>query len=133
MIFHNQCDQIWRHFVTLAKFSVLGNFLRVYLIFGEILGRVWQILYAVVKMFLDVNGRMLKNFLSIWSYCFQPVNKVRWPRFLENFVFESGRQGSSSQMSLAQNLKLSCLEATKKSIARWYYQQITNPCLSRFI
>ena len=31
-----QCDQIWRNFVTLAKYYLLyGNFLTVYLVFGK--------------------------------------------------------------------------------------------------
>ena len=32
-----RCDQIWRNFAILGTSSVLGNFLRVYLLFGKIL------------------------------------------------------------------------------------------------
>ena len=69
-----QCDQIWRNFSTLAKFAKsLGKFNCVYLLFGEILGRLWQILYAIWKIFIDVNGQMSKNYLAIWSHC-QPAS-----------------------------------------------------------
>ena len=41
-------------------FKVLGNFLRVYFLFGKILDRLMQILYAIGQVFIDVNGQMLE-------------------------------------------------------------------------
>ena len=58
-----QCDQIWQNFQS------LGLFLRVYIQFGKFLGRLWQILYAIWKIFIDVNDKMLKNYLAIRSHC----------------------------------------------------------------
>ena len=87
-----QCDQIWRNFSTLAKFAKsLGNFNCVYLLFGEILGRLWQILYAIWKIFIDVNGQMSKNYLAIWSHC-QPAGLLaggrrrRWRHFYLQYL-----------------------------------------------
>ena len=36
-------------------------------LFWKILDRLWLILYAIGQVFIDVNGQMLKNNLSIWS------------------------------------------------------------------
>ena len=41
-------------------FKVLGNFLRVYFLLGKILDQLWQILYAIRKVYNDVNGQMLE-------------------------------------------------------------------------
>ena len=46
----------------------LGQFLRVYLLFGNILDRLWQILYANGQVFIDVNSQMSTNKLVIWSH-----------------------------------------------------------------
>ena len=62
-----QYDQIWRHFAISAKSSKSWAIFRVYLLFGEILDWLWQILYAIGEISIDVNGQMLKNKLTIWS------------------------------------------------------------------
>ena len=49
-------------------FKVLDNFLRVYLLFGKILDRLWQMLHAIGQVFIDINGQMLKNNLFIRSH-----------------------------------------------------------------
>ena len=46
----------------------LGQFLRVYLLLGKNLDQLWQILYAIGQVFIDVNGQILKNNLAIWSH-----------------------------------------------------------------
>ena len=47
----------------------LWHFLTVYLIFGIILNKLWQILYAFGQICLDVKVQKLKNNLAIWSHC----------------------------------------------------------------
>ena len=42
-------------------FQVLDNFLRLYLLFGKSFNRLWQILYAIGQVFVDINGQMLKK------------------------------------------------------------------------
>ena len=49
--------------------NILGNFLRVYLVFGILLKLIWQILNAIGQIFIDVNGQKLKKNLTIWSHC----------------------------------------------------------------
>ena len=50
------------------NFQSLGQFLRVYLLFGKILNRHWQFSYAIGQLFIGINGQMLKNNLAIWSH-----------------------------------------------------------------
>ena len=57
-------------------FKVLGNFLRVFFLSGKILDWLWQILYAIGQVFIDVNDRMLINNLAIWSHW--PGNTKMW-------------------------------------------------------
>ena len=47
----------------------LGQFLKVYLLFGKILDKLWQIKNVIGQVFIDVNGQMLKNKLANWSHC----------------------------------------------------------------
>ena len=49
-------------------FKVLGNFSRVYLLFGKIVNPLWQILYTFGQIFIDVNDQMLKNNLASRSH-----------------------------------------------------------------
>ena len=48
----------FRHFYKI--FKVLGYFLSISFLFGIILDQLWQILYAIGEVFIDVNGQMLK-------------------------------------------------------------------------
>ena len=63
---------VWPDFAKFRRFGkifkVLGNFLRVYLLFGKILDRLVNF-YAFGQVSIDVNGQMLKNKLAIWSHC----------------------------------------------------------------
>ena len=66
--FRSKSDPVWP---DLANFClVLGNILRVYLLFGIILDRLGQILHDIGQVFIEVNGQMLKNKLAVWSHWF---------------------------------------------------------------
>ena len=57
----DQCGRIWRILATLGKYSkVLGNF-RLNLLFGKILDLLWQILYAIGQIFVDVNAKNVEK------------------------------------------------------------------------
>ena len=47
---------VWPDFAKFRRFGkifkVLDNFLRVYLLFGKLLHRIWQILYAIGQVFI---------------------------------------------------------------------------------
>ena len=51
----DQCEQIWRNFVTLAIFS------EVYLVFDNILSELWIKIYAIEQIFIVVNGQISKK------------------------------------------------------------------------
>ena len=72
---YDQCDQsgeispFWQNLQSLGQiFKVLGNFLRVYLLFRKLLDRLWQIYYTIGQVFIVVNGQIMKNKLAIWSH-----------------------------------------------------------------
>ena len=66
--FRSKSDPVWP---DLANFClVLGNILRVYLLFEIILDRLGQILHDIGQVFIEVNGQMLKNKLAVWSHWF---------------------------------------------------------------
>ena len=47
----------FRHISTL--FKVLGNFLRVYLVFGKIMILLWQKCFTIGQVFIAVDGQIL--------------------------------------------------------------------------
>ena len=49
-------------------FKVLGNFCGVIYYLAKFLDLLLQILLAIGKIFVDVNGQMLKNNQAIWSH-----------------------------------------------------------------
>ena len=59
-------DEILPFWQNLQVFEIL---LRVYLLLGNILHQLWQILHAIGQVFIYANGQMLKNNLTIWSHC----------------------------------------------------------------
>ena len=66
----NQCDQIWRNFATVAKFTSFGNFWQTV----DSLFLIWQNadhtlanLDIIGLIFIAANGPILKNNLTIWS------------------------------------------------------------------
>ena len=63
-----QCDQIWRNFANLAKSSKSGHFLRVNLLFGEILTNFGKIWLVIGQVFVDANGQMLTKNVAIKKY-----------------------------------------------------------------
>ena len=56
MVGNSQCDQILQNFAILAKSS------KSYLPSRNILDWLWQILFAIGQVFIDINGQMLKKF-----------------------------------------------------------------------
>ena len=55
-----QCDQIWRFFCHIGTIlKVLGNFLWVYLVFGEMFILLWQKCYAIGQVFIVVDSHIL--------------------------------------------------------------------------
>ena len=42
--------------------------MRVYLVFGKIWNLLWLILYVIEQIFMDVDGKILKNNLEIWLH-----------------------------------------------------------------
>ena len=65
----------WSVWPDLAKFchfgiisKVLGNFLRVYLVFGKLFILLWQNYYAIGQFFIVVDSHILSNNLVIWSH-----------------------------------------------------------------
>ena len=82
----DQCVQIWQNFRHFGEIlNVLGSFLWVYLLFGNILSLLWQILYAVGQIFIDVNGQGLKNNLDTWSHCSWSKAKKTFQSVLKHF------------------------------------------------
>ena len=67
----NKCDQMWRNFITLAKFcKTLGNFSKPKLVLDKILSLLWQIFMLSIGQISNViNGPILKNNQAIWSHC----------------------------------------------------------------
>ena len=65
-----QCDQIWQSYASLAESLQYWAifFGGGYLLFGKILELLWQILYPIGQISVQVNGQMLKNNLAIWSH-----------------------------------------------------------------
>ena len=51
----------------------LGQFCKGLFYYFTILDRLWQILYAIGQVFIDVNGQMLKKNLAIWSHYIVPI------------------------------------------------------------
>ena len=47
-----QCDRNLRNFATFAKIEIYLAIFRVYLVIGNILSKLWQILYAIGKFLL---------------------------------------------------------------------------------
>ena len=83
----NQCDQIWQNFARFGRiFKVLGNFGGNYLLFGKILELLWQVLRNTGRIYVHVNGQMLKNNLAIWSHCPQSIRKktITWRNYQVN-------------------------------------------------
>ena len=68
------CEKVWpdiarfRHFGEI--FKVLGNYSRVYFLLGTILNLLSQILCTFGRIFVDLNGQLLKNNPAIWSNYF---------------------------------------------------------------
>ena len=63
---HDQCDQIWQNFATMAKFY---KSLAVYFLFSKIVNQLWQIWYISGLIFIVPSGQILKFNLTIWSHC----------------------------------------------------------------
>ena len=56
---------VWPELAKFGKiFKVLGKILRVYLTLGKILKLIWQILFAIVQLFIAINEKNLKNNLA---------------------------------------------------------------------
>ena len=67
----NQCDQICHNFATLAKnLKILGEKVRVNLLYGKILNLFWQFL-CFWAIFYVVNGFKSNYKLAIRSHCLQ--------------------------------------------------------------
>ena len=85
-----QCDQIWRNFTNFGKiFKVLGNFSRVYVFFGKILGQLFHIYFTLGQILIDVNGQLLKNNLAIWSH-FGQSHPIGWKAFWIVWISRNG-------------------------------------------
>ena len=56
----------FRHFGK--SLLVFGKFLTVYFLFDKMLSILWQICDMIGLIFIDVNGQILKNNLTIWSH-----------------------------------------------------------------
>ena len=50
----------------------LGKFIEGLFTSWQKLDLLWQILYAIGQIFVDVNGQMLENNLAVWSHCSTP-------------------------------------------------------------
>ena len=76
---HRGFSSVWPDLAKFRHFCKILNVL-VYLLFGKILDLLWETLYPIGQIFVDVNGQMLKNNLVIWSHWFasdsQPVVKI---------------------------------------------------------
>ena len=64
---------VWPHFAKFHHFgkilNYISDFLRAHLVFGILLNLLWQILYVIGNIFLDLNGQKWANNLAIWSHC----------------------------------------------------------------
>ena len=82
----------------------LWQFFMVYLIFGIIFNLVWQILYPIGQLSIDVKVQKLKNNLAIWSHCLHLIlsiekTKAKWnatfrkkKKYLFRFPIKSWKQ-----------------------------------------
>ena len=92
----------FRHFGTIMK--ELGNFLRVFLVFGKMLSLLWQKCFAICQVFIVVNSHILWNDLAIWSHWTATAFCVT---FVESSSFENT---FFSQTFPPQPLKNFCLQ-----------------------
>ena len=70
-LIHNQCDQIWRNFATLAKhINAWAKFDDLFSIWQHFEPTFWQKFYPIRRIFIVVNGKMLNNYQAIWSLWF---------------------------------------------------------------
>ena len=49
-----------------------GSFERVQLVAAKVLSLLWRILNAVGQILIGEKGKLLKNYLAIWSHCSKP-------------------------------------------------------------
>ena len=71
-------DQIWRKFVTLAKLKkFFGHLMRVYSIFGIILGILWQFLMLLDKFYKCCIGRIIYPSCRTDSYVGKWLDSIR--------------------------------------------------------
>ena len=70
-----QCDQLWPFLPLWQHFKVFGFCLRIYLALHKFFYVLWQILYAIGEIFIDVNGKISKNKLAIWSHWSTHIGK----------------------------------------------------------
>ena len=100
-----QCDQIWRDFAALVKYSkYLAICFRVHLVLGQILSLFWQKIYALGHIYIVLNGQILNQyyrhlvtllhslpsniFANIFS-CFKDLNAIYANYVSEGFCLRS--------------------------------------------
>ena len=71
-----QCDQIWRNFATLAKFSKSLAMFEDFSILDKMFNILCQLVYAIWPNFIVADGQIFENNLAIWSHFCPPVELV---------------------------------------------------------
>ena len=75
--FAHSCSlPVWPDLAKLRQFrkngQVFGICSKVYFLFGNMMGLLWQIWYIIGLVFIVVNFQISKNNLAIWSHCSLP-------------------------------------------------------------
>ena len=77
----SHCDQIWRDFTTMHKFTSLWKIFDALFLIRQNAEPFWQNCVKIGLIFIVANGQLLKNYLTIWSHWCSLVKttcKVVW-------------------------------------------------------
>ena len=92
-----QCDQLWPFLPLWQHFKVFGFCLRIYLALHKFFYVLWQILYAIGEIFIDVNGKISKNKLAIWSHWSTHIGKC------DARISKTSKNGNSRRVEKRKN------------------------------